>query len=140
MYFKTPSLFKRMMDGAWFRRRWLDFRFGHSTYLIFIISLANFVLIFHRLLIERVDFLKEIFENLWVFTLIFILIYIPVSIIVGAWHRKTQLKVESTQTMNQNPVMAKMIRSLLDIIDERATKEEIEEFRNFLIKIEKGKG
>lgn len=128
-----------MMDTPWLRRRWLDFRFGHSTYLIFIISLANFVLIFHRLLIERVDFLNEIFENLWVFTIIFILIYIPVSIAVGAWHRKTQLKVESTQTMNQNPVMAKMIRSLLDIIDGRATKEEIEEFRNFLLKIEQGK-
>ncbi|MDH3278385.1 MAG: hypothetical protein OEM21_09845 [Nitrosopumilus sp.] len=126
------------MDTPWLRRRWLDFRFGHSLYLIFGISLANFVLIFHRLLIERIDFLSGIFENLWFFTIVFIIIYIPVSVIVGAWHRKTQLKVESTQTMNQNPVMAKMVRNLLDVIDGKATKEEIEQFRKFLLRIENG--
>jgi len=107
--------------------------------LIFAISLANFVLIFHRLLIERVDVLNEIFEDLWFFTIVFILMYIPISIVVGAWHRKTQLKVETVQTMKQNPMLAKMFRNLLDILDGRATKEEIEQFRNLLLKIEHGK-
>jgi hypothetical protein len=127
------------MDTPWLRRRWLDFRFGHSLYLIFAISLANFVLIFHRLLIERIDFLNGVFDNLWFFTFVFIIIYIPVSIAVGAWHRKTQLKIESTQTMKQNPVMAKMFRNLLDIIDGKSTKDEIQQFRKFLLKIENGK-
>ena len=127
------------MNSTWFRRRWLDFRFGHSTYLIFAISLANFVLIFHRLLIERVDVLNEVFEHLWFFTIVFVLMYIPISIVVGAWHRKTQLKVETVQTMKQNPMLAKMFRNLLDILDGRATKEEIEQFRNLLLKIEHGK-
>ena len=128
----------KIVDSAWFRRRWLDFRFGHTTYLIFAISLANFILIFHRLLIERVDILNEIFDNLLIFTIVFVIIYIPVSILIGAWHRKTQLKVETAQTMKQNPVLAQMFRNLLDIIDERSTKEEIEQFRNMLLKIEKG--
>ena len=128
----------KIMDTPWMRRRWLDFRYGHTTYLIFAIGLANFVLIFHRLLIERVEFLNGLFNNLWIFTVVFVIIYIPVSILIGAWHRKTQLKVETTQTMHQNPVMAHMFRNLLDIIDGKATREEIEQFRNLLLKIENG--
>lgn len=128
----------KMMDTPWMRRRWLDFRFGHTTYLIFAISLANFVLIFHRLLIERVEFLDGLFDNLWFFTIIFIIIYIPVSVLIGAWHRKTQLKVETAQIMRQNPIMALMFRNLLDIIDGKATKEDIQKFRKFLLQIESG--
>jgi len=128
----------KMMDTPWMRRRWLDFRFGHTTYLIFAISLANFVLIFHRLLIERVEFLDGLFNNLWFFTIIFIIIYIPVSVLIGAWHRKTQLKVETAQIMRQNPIMALMFRNLLDIIDGKATKEDIQKFRKFLLQIESG--
>jgi hypothetical protein len=40
--------------------------------------------------------------------------------------------------MNQNPVLAQMFRNLLDAVDGRATKEEIDQFRNMLLKIEKG--
>ena len=43
------------MKNGWLRRRWLDFRFGHSIYLIFALSFINFILIFHRLLIERIE-------------------------------------------------------------------------------------
>ena len=82
------------MSNEWIRRRWLDFRFGHSVYLIFALTFVNFVLIFHRLLIERVEILSEVFSSLWVFSLVFVLSYIPISIAIGAWHRKTQLKVE----------------------------------------------
>lgn len=125
-----------MKDG-WLRRRWLDFRFGHSIYLIFALSFINFILIFHRLLIERIESLNEFFTNLWVFAVIFIVVYIPVSIAIGAWHRKTQIKVESEQTLLQNPFLARNFRMLVDIIEGKATKEEIEEFRNLLRSIEK---
>jgi len=89
--------------SEWFRRRWLDFRFGHTVYLIFALTFANFILIFHRLLIEKVDALNEIFSNLWLFAVLFVIVYIPLSIAVGAWHRRTQLKVESEQNFLQNP-------------------------------------
>ena len=79
------------MDTPWARRRWFDFRTGHSLYLIFALSFANFILISHRLLIERVPILNEFFSSLWFFRIIFILAYIPLSIIIGAWHRRTQL-------------------------------------------------
>lgn len=128
------------MMKYWIRRRWFDFRQGHSYYLIFALSFANFVLIFHRLLIERVEFLNEVFSDLWVFFIVFIIIYIPVAIAIGAWHRRTQLKVEAEVTLLQNPLFAKMFRTMLDIQTGQIKKEEIEEMRNFLIKIEEGKG
>ncbi len=125
------------METVWFRRRWFDFRLGHSVYLIFLLSFSNFILIFHRLLIERVEFLDNIFSELWIFVLIFVFAYIPIAIGVGAWHRRTQIKIENEQALLNNPFMARNFRMLIDIIQERASKEDIDEFREFLRKIEK---
>jgi len=125
------------MKEGWFRSRWWEFRLGHSTYLIFLLTFVNFVLISYRLLIERIPFLQEIIPELWIFMVLFLVIYIPTSIGIGFWHRKTQLKVETTLTMQQNPVFAKMIRTILDVQTGKASDEEIKEFRKFLVKIEK---
>lgn len=122
------------------RRRWFDFRQGHSIYLIFLLSFSNFILIFHRLLIERVSFLDGILSDLWVFALIFILGYIPVAILIGAWHRRNQIKVETDVVFRQYPTMAKMFRLLIDMGEGKASKEEIESTRKFLQSIEDGKG
>ena len=118
------------MDTAWVRRRWFDFRQGHGVYLIFAMSFANFVLIFYRLLVEKVDVLYEIFSNLTLFVIAFL---------IGWWHRKTQMKVEQEQSMRQNPMLARNFRMLLDVLDGKASKEDIEEFRRLLRSIETGK-
>ena len=119
------------------RSRWYEFRLGHSTYLIFMLTFVNFVLISYRLLIERIPFLQEFIPQLWIFAVMFLAIYIPVAIIIGFWHRKTQLKVEQTLSLQQNPFVAKLFRTMLDIQTGKASKEEIEKFRGFLINIEK---
>ena len=124
------------MNQSWFRRRWLDFRLGHSIYLIFALSFSNFVLIFYRLLVEQVEFLDEIFTDLWIFAIFFVLLYIPVSIVIGVWHRKTQLKVEQEQMFLQNPFLAKNFRVMIDVIEGKASKEEIEKFQALLRSIE----
>jgi len=126
-----------MNTGPWVRRRWQDFRFGHTLYLIFALSFSNFILIFHRLLIERVESLNEIFSDLWFFAIVFILLYFPISIGIGAFHRRTQIRVESEQNLLNNPFMARNFRMLVDIIEGKASKEDIEQFRNLLKKIEK---
>ena len=125
------------MSSNWFRRRWFDFRLGHSVYLIFLLSFSNFILIFHRLLIERVEFLDEIFSELWMFIVLFVVIYFPISIAIGAWHRKTQIKIENEQSLLNNPFMARNFRMMIDIIEGKASKDEVEKFREFLTKIEK---
>jgi len=125
------------MNEGWIRRRWWEFRQGHSIYLIFMLTFINFILISYRLLIEKITLFKEIIPELWIFSLLFLLCYIPAAILIGFWHRKTQLRVETTIIQQQNPILARMIRTLLDVQTGIATKEEIEEFRKMLEKIEK---
>jgi uncharacterized protein YneF (UPF0154 family) len=125
------------MKEGWIRRRWWEFRQGHSIYLIFILTFVNFILISYRLLIEKITIFKELIPELWIFALIFISLYIPAAILIGVWHRRTQLRVETTLVNQQNPVLAKMIRTLLDVQTGKASQEEIKEFRNMLTKIEK---
>ena len=125
------------MKEGWARQRWWEFRQGHSTYLIFVLTFINFVLIAYRLLIEKVSFFKQLVPELWIFIVLFLGIYIPASILIGYWHRRTQLSVEATLNMEQNPLLAKMFRIILDVQTGKATKEEIEKFRELLIDIEK---
>lgn len=127
-----------MKDG-WGRRRWWEFRQGHSIYLVFALTFINFILISYRLLIEKITFLQEIIPDLWMFAILFLIVYVPAAILIGYWHRKTQLRVETTMIQQQNPVLATMIRTLLDVQTGKATKDEIDEFRKMLTKIERKK-
>ena len=127
------------MNNTWFRRRWYDFRQGHGMYLVFAMSFVNFVLIFYRLLIEQIDFLGDLFSNLWIFVAVFLVIYIPAAILIGNWHRKTQMRIEHEQSMKQSPLMAKNFRILLDLLEGKASKKEVEDLRKFLKSIESGK-
>jgi hypothetical protein len=126
------------MDDHWMRRRWYDFRMGHTLYLIFILSFANFILISHRLLIERVPILNEYFSSLWFFAIIFVLAYIPVSIALGIWHRRTQLRIEQDIVTRQNPFLAKTLALIIDIQTGKASKEQIEKMRKTLEDIANG--
>jgi hypothetical protein len=128
------------MQNMWIRRRWLDFRLGHSVYLIFSLAFAQFILIFHRLLIERVEFLDQYFSELWFFAIVFVALYLPISILIGAWHRKTQYSVETEQQGLNNPFWARNFRMLADMIEGKASETEIKEFRAFLTRIEKKSG
>ena len=125
------------MKEGWMRRRWWEFRQGHSVYLIFMLTFTNFILISYRLLIEKIPFFKELVPDLWVFAITFIAFYLPAAILIGYWHRKTQLRVETTLVQQQNPVLARMVRTLLDVQTGRASEEEIKEFRDMLKTIEK---
>ena len=58
------------------------------------------------------------------------------SIIIGYWHRKTQWKVELAIKQLENPMNAKMFRTILDVQTGKASDKEIREFREFLTKIE----
>ena len=125
------------MNDYWFRKRWFDGRSGNSIYLIFGLTFVNFVIIAYRFLIEKDSVFEEIFGSMWIFGLIFLVTYIPISIIIGYWHRKTQLKVEQTLKYLEAPFFAKMFRVLLDAETGKANKEEIEEFKRILSNIGK---
>ena len=78
--------------------------------------------------------------DLWLFVIMFVFVYIPMAIAVGAWHRKTQLKVETDIHLLQSPLQAKIFKLLLDIQTGTADEKEVAQMRELLDKIEKGHG
>jgi uncharacterized protein YneF (UPF0154 family) len=121
------------------KRRWYDGRTGTTTYLLFGLTLMNFILIAYRFLIEKNTLFENLISDLTIFSIIFIVTYIPISIIIGYWHRKTQWKIELAIKQLENPMNAKMFRTMLDVQTGKASDKEIREFRDFLTKIESKK-
>ena len=121
------------------RRIWLDGRNGHTVYLMFLLGFLNFIIITYAYLIEGNTIFEKLDLELWSFGIILIILYVPISILIGRWHKRTQLRTDMTFSIIHNPMITMMIRTLLDVQTGKATKDEIEEFRKMLIKIEKGK-
>jgi hypothetical protein len=119
------------------RKMWWDGRMGHANYLMFSLQFINFILIAYHFLIEGNEIFEIFLFDLWVFGTIFIICYLPISILIGRWHTNTQLRVDYEIRMFEDPKFAKMIKGLLNVQTKISTKKEIEEFRSFLIEIEK---
>lgn len=131
---------KYRKDNSWFRRRWLDFRQGHSIYLIFLMTFANFITIQYKLLLEKIPSIDIITGgNIIVFAVIFVALYVPLSIIIGYWHRKSQWKVEAEALFKENKIGATMWLFVIDLIDGKVTEQEKKEMRDMLLKITKGR-
>lgn len=118
--------------NSWFRRRWLDFRQGHSIYLVFAMTFLNFITIQYALLIDKIPALKPVFGNPWIFAVAFISIYMPLAIGIGYWHRKSQWKVEQEAMFNENVVQARLYLFLINLIENRATEKERDDMRKLL--------
>jgi hypothetical protein len=120
----------------WLRRRWLDFRQGHTIYLVFAMTFLNFITIQYALLIKQVAVLQStILSNPWIFAAIFIAAYVPLSVIIGYWHRKTQWKVEQEAMFHQNVVQARLWYFMINLVEGKATESERKEMRELLERI-----
>ncbi len=95
-------------------------------------TFANFIIIQYALLIERIPTLSAAFGSLWIFAGVFIAAYIPLAIIMGYWHRKSQWKVEQEAVFNENVVGARMWLFMLELIEGNVTEEEKKKMRNML--------
>ena len=125
-------------SSDWVRRRWLDFRNGHSIYLVFAMTFANFITIQYQLLIDRLPCWAGIFNSIWIFAILFILAYVPVSIVLGYWHRKSQWKVEQDALFRENKVGAIMWMYVIDLIEGKVSEEDRKLMREALLKITRG--
>ena len=99
-------------------------------------AITKFYLITYNFLIEGNKVFETFVTDLWVFVTIVTIFYIPISILIGKWHTDTQIKEEMKLKMFQDPIMAKMIKGLLDVKEGKSDQNEIKEFREFLIEIE----
>jgi hypothetical protein len=130
-----------MIKNNFFRIRWLDFRQGHGIYLAFFIYFADTILIQYNLLIDRLPFLDSLLgANIIEFAIIFVALYVPVGIIVGYWHRKSQWTVEVEALFKENKVGAMMWLFVIDLVEGKINEKEKKEMREMLLKITKGKG
>ena len=134
---RLSRIFMLVIGNNNWRRRWLDFRNGHSIYLIFLMTFATFVTIQYQLLIEKAPFLNSIFSSIWIFAIVFIAIYLPLGMAIGYWHRKSQFSVEAEALFSQNQIGATIYLFLIDLIDGKVTEEEKQSMRNYLMKIMK---
>lgn len=122
------------MENDFGRKCWLYFRTGHSVYLAFLFSITNFVILMFRIFIEKSDL--SVFNKLIEFAIFFLLLYIPIAVLIGHWHRKSQYKVESDIKFLQNPYFSKVIKTIIDIKLGTAEESEIKKIRDELKRIE----
>lgn len=131
---------KYKKDNNWFRRRWLDFRQGHSIYLIFIMTFANFITIQYKLLLDKIPSVDVLTGgNIIGFAIVFVALYVPIGILIGYWHRKSQWRVEAEALFRENKIGATMWLFVIDLIDGKVSDQEKKEMREMLLKITKGK-
>jgi uncharacterized integral membrane protein len=120
-----------VVKNKYIKRRWLDFRNGHSIYLVFLLSLVNFILIVYNFAILKIPFISS-FLNLPLFVVIFFLIYIPAAILIGYWHRRNQYAVENEALLQENWIFAWIALYQIRLIKGKTTPAEDEAVLNYL--------
>ncbi len=102
---------------------WTYFRRGHSTYLVFILSFANFIVIQYRLLVQYIPSMHVIFNSILVFTLAFFLAYIPLAVLIGWYdYKKLAVPVDQTLAVKSSPYHRDIAKAIILIA--KGEKEE----------------
>lgn len=120
--------------NGFIKRRWLDFRNGHSIYLAFLLNLVNFILIVYNFAILKIP-LVSTFLNLPLFVLISFLIYVPIAIIIGYWHKRNQYAVENEALLQENWIWAWIMQYEIRLIKGNTTPREDDVVLNYLTNI-----
>lgn len=120
------------MANQYLQRRWLDFRNGHSIYLVFVLTFVNFILITYNFAIKSVPFLQGIIDNTVVFAVLFILVYVPAAILIGYYHRKKQYVIENEAWLKENWIWAWISMYQIRLIEGKVTPEETRQVKEYL--------
>lgn len=119
--------------GRILRDLWIYFKAGHGGYLVYSLSLLNFVVLQHRLLISYIPFLSRYMGRLSTFIVVFATIYIPVAVIIGYWeYRKgliTRRPMLNPYTQDSLEASIRMRNGLLSFIngDVEGARNQLEE-------------
>lgn len=89
-------------------RCWWYFRRGHSTYLAFFLSFANFIVIQYQLYLSKVLDLP-----FHLFAILFPIIYVPLAVFIG-WYdrRKGAVPVDVALVATVNPWVKDLAKAL----------------------------
>lgn len=121
------------LNRAFLRRRWNDYRTGAGTYLGFMLALLNTIVLLYGFHIV------DVFPNIWLFGLAAIALYVPLATGLGAWHRRTQYRVDNTIFFEGNPAQATVLRHIIEMIEGKADPEQTQRIKDYLRTIESKK-
>jgi len=125
------------------RDLWIYFKTGHSGYLTFTLSIMNFVVLQHRLLISYIPFLSRYLTRLSTFIVFFCVTYIPLAILIGYFEFKKggMRRRPLLNPFNQATIEASILQSegLLSYIqgDVEDASDKLEKSMNILRKWKK---
>jgi hypothetical protein len=116
-----------------FRDLWIYFKAGHGGYLVYSMSIMNFIVLQHRLLIQYIPFLSKYLNKLSTFVALFFLTYIPLAVILGYFEyrkgemtRKPMLNPYTRDTIKANILQSESLQRYFDG-DVEGAKTKIEE-------------
>jgi hypothetical protein len=121
-----------LFNSNFFRKRWLDFRNGHSIYLAFLLNMVNFVLITYNFAIKNVAGLHDLIGSVASFAVLFAALYVPAAMLIGYWHRRHQYRVENETLLAENWIWAWMTRYQILLIEGKTTPEDNKEVLDYL--------
>ncbi len=90
------------------RDLWIYFKAGHGGYLVYSMSIMNFIVLQHRLLIQYIPFLDKYLSKLSTFVALFFFTYIPLAVILGYFEYR---KGEMTRKPMLNPYTRDTIKA-----------------------------
>jgi len=96
------------------RDLWIYFKTGHSSYLIYTMSIMNFIVLQHRLLISYIPFLNKYLGSLTTFIIFFAITYTPLAISIGILEFR---KGESKRRPKLNPFNQDILIAEVAMID-----------------------
>lgn len=134
-------------------RSWFYFRVGYGTYVALLVGIGGNLLLFYRLGVQYIDFLKDVFPSLTVFSIVALIVTIPASIGFGFYHMKRTgaFAADASVSTEQNPyvykivpgkeqevlypILALTLKGLVKVLDHQpVTEEEKEEFQEAIAK------
>ncbi|SRR5579864_5674943 len=92
-------------------RSWFYFRVGYGTYVALLVGIASNLVVLYRLGVADIKSLSDVFPSLTIFSIIGILIAVPISIGVGLYHMKRTgaFAADASVSTEANPYMYKII-------------------------------
>lgn len=152
---------KKVGIGTWFGKRFWEYRAFYSAYIALFIAISNWITIQYRLVLENAPVLGSVFNNLWTFLIVAVIIFSVISVLGGHFiHRKRQFRIEQELATEENPylyrampgkerdlmipIMILQMETLEDLLRHNTalTDEKKRQFQNFkdeLLKLAQGR-
>ena len=97
---------KKVGIGTWFGKRFWEYRAFYSAYIALFIAISNWITIQYRLVLENAPVLGSVFNNLWTFLIVAVIIFSVISVLGGHFiHRKRQFRIEQELATEENPYL-----------------------------------